>query len=294
MFKNKNFIIFLAVFEAFIFVVMSALIRYMNESFNLPQQLFLRLFGAFLFASLVFYPSIKKIKFLEISKKDWLIYISRSLIYYGLGVTLITYALTHATIALVSFASSLPVMGVFAFIYFRERINIKALPFILISVIGLGMLSKINIANINFNNGLIAAVLSLVAFDTAYLMVRLHNPKYTNKVNTFFMLMFSWIPAFIYLLVKTEPILPKNISLISLTAIILSIILNVINVIIINYIFTKLKAYVAGNLLLLEGVFALIIGAILFNETINLYQFIGATIIIISAIAAGYLEDKTI
>ena len=234
----------------------------------------------------------KNIKLSEISGIEWFIYIARSFIYYGLSVTLITYALLHTTLGIVSFASSLPIMGLLGYLYYKEKFNLKIIPIILLSVFGLALLSKINLSDFKLNSGLIAALGSLLLFDTAFLMVRLHNKKYTNYQNTAIILAFSWIVPLITLLVQHKRLWPAHVSLEAYIGLGISIVLNVANLFFLNYIFSNLKAFVAGNILLLEGVFALIIGYIFFNEGVDLLQMVGVLIILGSTVAVSYMEYK--
>ena len=290
--NKKKLAITVAVVEALLFVILSVSVRLMGKSFSIPQQMFVRLLGASLLCIILFYPKIKNIKLSEISGIEWFIYIARSFIYYGLSVTLITYALLHTTLGIVSFASSLPIMGLLGYLYYKEKFNLKIIPIILLSVFGLALLSKINLSDFKLNSGLIAALGSLLLFDTAFLMVRLHNKKYTNYQNTAIILAFSWIVPLITLLVQHKRLWPSHVSLEAYIGLGISIVLNVANLFFLNYIFSNLKAFVAGNILLLEGVFALIIGYIFFNEGVDLLQMVGVLIILGSTVAVSYMEYK--
>ena len=290
--NKKKLAIIVAVVEALLFVILSVSVRLMGKSFSIPQQMFVRLLGASLLCIILFYPKIKNIKINEITGKEWFIYIARSFIYYGLSVTLITYALLHTTLGIVSFASSLPIMGLLGYLYYKEKFNIKIIPIILLSVVGLALLSKINLSDFKLNSGLIAALGSLLFFDTAFLMVRLHNKKYTNYQNTAIILAFSWLVPLITLLVQHKRLWPAHVSLEAYIGLGISIVLNVANLFFLNYIFSNLKAFVAGNILLLEGVFALIIGYIFFNEGVDLLQMVGVLIILGSTVAVSYMEYK--
>lgn len=290
--NKKKLAIIVAVVEALLFVILSVSVRLMGKSFSIPQQMLVRLLGASLLCIILFYPKIKNIKINEITGKEWFIYIARSFIYYGLSVTLITYALLHTTLGIVSFASSLPIMGLLGYLYYKEKFNIKIIPIILLSVVGLALLSKINLSDFKLNSGLIAALGSLILFDTAFLMVRLHNKKYTNYQNTAIILAFSWLVPLITLLVQHKRLWPAHVSLEAYIGLGISIVLNVANLFFLNYIFSNLKAFVAGNILLLEGVFALIIGYIFFNEGVDLLQMVGVLIILGSTVAVSYIEYR--
>jgi hypothetical protein len=55
-----------------------------------------------------------------------------------------------------------------------------------------------------------------------------------------------------------------------------SVITNIVGMVMINYVFANMKAYVAGNIFLLEGVFALVIGRALYSEVPGARELFGA------------------
>jgi drug/metabolite transporter (DMT)-like permease len=73
---------------------------------------------------------------------------------------------------------------------------------------------------------------------------------------------------------------------------VMSVVLNVAGLIAINYVFANLKAYVAGNLLLLEGVFALIVGFVGYKEVPAISSFFGAAIIMACAYAVSAIDSR--
>jgi len=60
----------------------------------------------------------------------------------------------------------------------------------------------------------------------------------------------------------------------------------------INYVFTNLKAYVAGNILLLEGVWSVIIGLVIYGEPVTMAIAIGALLVVASAVAINKIDDR--
>ena len=288
--KNKKIVILLAGVQAFLFVLMGVWARFMNESFTLSQQVFWRMIIALLSAWLFFGRSLNKKILNSLSSRDWLIYFVRSILYFGAGIMLFTFAVNHTTLGIVSFTSSLPIVGIFGWLMFRERIDGRALPFIFFSIIGLGLLCKIDIKNLQLSTGIITALLAMVAFDISYLMVRYHKAKMTNFQNTTLLLCFGWIVPLIAILVTKERLLPGHFTALSIVGLVLSSIFNVLNLYLLNYIFSNLKGYVAGNVLLLEGVFALIIGFLFYSETVNFLQIIGAVLIIGAAFVISFFE----
>jgi drug/metabolite transporter (DMT)-like permease len=290
--KNKKIAILLAVVQALLFVLMGVWARFMNESFTLSQQVFWRMIIALIIAWVLFGRSLDKKTLQSLSGYDWMIYVVRSILYFGAGIMLFTFAVNHTTLGIVSFSSSLPIVGIFGWIMFRERIDIKALPFILLSIIGLGLLCKIDVKSLHLSAGIITALLSMVAFDISYLMVRYHKAKMTNFQNTTLLLCFAWIAPLVAILLTKGKFIPNHFTTLAVVGLVLSSILNVVNLYLLNYIFSNLKGYVAGNVLLLEGVFALIIGFLFYNESANFMQLLGAIIILATAYVISFFERE--
>ena len=288
--SRKKIAIILAVVQSLLFVLMGVWARFMNDSFTVSQQVFWRMVIAGIFVWFVFGSTFSKKIFNSITPKDWVVYLIRSLLYFGAGVMLITYSVNHTTLGIVSFASSLPFVGLFAWLMFREKLDPRAFPFILLSVFGLALLSKIDMNNFRIDSGLLTAFLSMVAFDISYLMVRYHKTKISNFQNTTLLLTFAWIIPFCFIFFRHENFIPSHISTNAAIGMVLSSIFNVINIYLLNYIFVNLKGYVAGNILLLEGVFALFIGAVFYSENVSALQYLGASLILISAIVISYFE----
>ena len=65
---------------------------------------------------------------------------------------------------------------------------------------------------------------------------------------------------------------------------------NVIGLYAINYVFGNLKAYVVGNILLIEGFFAVIVGYLLYNEPLTLSLLLGGSIIVYCAFIINRIE----
>jgi len=291
MFKNKHKLaVVLAVWQALSFVLMGVWVRMMDGSFSTYQQTFWRFIAAAGLCWLLFGVKFKKETFREIRAKDWFVYVLRSFLNYGVGVVLFTTAVLHADLAQVSFVSALPIVGLLAWLMFKEKLDAQSLPFILLSVVGLVLITGITSSSLHLRLGTIAAIVSTLAFDIAYLMVRYHPKELSNFHNTTLMLSFAWIPPLALLLMSGQSIIPAHISDAAGIGLAASVSLNVTGLYILNFIFSNMKGYVAGNILLLEGVFALILGYIFYNETLSLLALVGAAVIVVCAVALSRIN----
>jgi drug/metabolite transporter (DMT)-like permease len=69
-------------------------------------------------------------------------------------------------------------------------------------------------------------------------------------------------------------------------------VMNVVSLLLLNYTINRLKGYVVGNWLLLEGVFAVIIGLLLYGEVPTAVSLVGAALIVGSALAISLIDAR--
>lgn len=264
----------------------------MEGSFDSFQQTYLRILLAGIVALIVFRKQLSKRLFVSLSKKEWGIYSMRATVSYAVGVAAFTVAIQHADLGVVSFISTLPVLGLLAFMLFRERLSQISLVFIAVSILGLFFLTGADIHNFHLGIGEIASIVALIGFNVGFLLSRLHRKERNNFENTTILLLIGWIPVFAISLILNEALIPHNVSTAAIIGLILSAIFNVVGLYATNYVFTNLKAYVAGNILLLEGIWATVIGAIWYSESITGAVIVGGLLIIASAFAINRIEAK--
>jgi len=221
----------------------------------------------------------------QLSKKDWLVLIFCAFLVYAIGVPLFTVAVLHADLAQVAFISAIPAAGPLAWLLFREKFDLKALLLVAVSIVGLLLVAGLGSQSYRLTFGTIAAIVSMLGFSMSYLMVRYHPKALTNVHNTTLILSFGWVLLLLYMLTARLPIVPTRIDTAALVGLLFSVVLNITGVYVLNHIFKHLKAHVASNILLLEGVFGLAIGYMLYDEKLSVVELLGAALIIISAIA---------
>ncbi len=264
----------------------------MAGSFANWQQVYLRILLAGLMAAVVFRKSFSLDFLRRIEGRDWVVYIVRALLAYVVGVGFFTIAIQNAPLSTVSFISSLPLMGVLGWVLFRQKMRWATLPFIGLSIVGLALLTGLSLKNLHLGWGETAALISLLGFDVGFLMSRYHPKGFSNFQNTTLLLLVAWIPLFLISVGLHEPLIPPHVTAAGWIGLVVSSVLNVAGLYMINYIFGHLKAYVAGNLLLLEGVFALFIGLILYGETPASGALAGAVIILGCAFAISLIDGR--
>jgi len=272
------------------FALMGVWVRMMDDSFATFQQTYLRILVAGIIAMALFRKKFSRRLVASITKREWWIYSLRALISYVLGVASFTVAVQHTNLGIVSFIAALPILGLLAWILFREKLPAKSLLPIGLSIVGLTLVTGINFSNFNFGVGEWAAVICMLGFYIGFLMSRMHDKARSNFENTTILLLIGWIPVFIISLFSHEALLPHSVSAVAVVGLLLASLANIVGLYAINYVFTSLKAYVAGNILLLECVFALILGLVLYGEPVTAGIAFGGLLIVISAIVVNNIN----
>ena len=291
-FKTKAVPMLAAVLLAGLSAFMGVWIRMMEDSFGTWQQVYLRILLAGLIAAVVFRKHVTWAFLRKLKIQDYSIYIIRAIFAYVGGVGFFTIAIGHAQLATVAFITSVPVLGLMAWILFRERVKLATLPFIAFSIVGLVLLTGVSLTNVKLGWGEAAAIISLLGFDIGVLMSRYHRKSFSIYQNTTLLLLIGWIPLLLVSLAHKEPLLVSRVSVGAWVGLAGSAVFNVLILYLIHFVFSHLKAYVAGNLLLLEGVFALIIGAIAYGERLTTEALAGAAIILLSGCIISVIDGR--
>lgn len=289
---KKYFPTIVCLYLALQFSSMAIWARMMRDSFSTGQQVFSRLIFALVLSLILFHKQFSKKIIKNIPSKEWAVYITRAVLYYGIGVMLFTIAVNNSDLGFVSFVSSIPIMGVLGWIFFREKIRPIAILYILISLIGLILLAKISLSDFKIDKNLIVILIMTLAFDISWIMAKAQKLTLNNFQQTTLVFSFAWIIPLIYTIANGENIFPSSISMKALVGLIMSGTLNIAGLYIGNYVYTNLKAYVAGNILLIQGAFSLLLGYIFYSESFSVGQFIGAAIIAICAIIISRIDHK--
>lgn len=262
------------------------------ESFDSFQQSYLRVLGAAIIAYVVFRRFRRKGFVKSLSKREWSIYTTRAFLGYVFGMSIFTIAVNNANLSVVAFISAVPTLGLLAYVLFREKLPAISLPFIVLSIGGVLLLTGVGIGNIQFGIGEIAAIVANIGFSISFLMARMHDKRRNNFENTTLLLALGWIPVFIISVALGESLVPHSLSVSAVVGLLLAAVFNVVNLYGANYVFNNMKAYVAGNILLLETIWASMLGLILYAEPITLMIAAGGMVIIACSLIINKIDNK--
>lgn len=272
---------------------MAIFARYLSVEFPLFTQIYLRIGLALIVSLILFAPKLRLSAVASIGKKDLIVLIVRSFFLYT-GVVLFTEAILYTKIANASLISTLPLMPIFGYVLLREKVSIRTTLFILLGFIGSLFIVFKDITILSIGYGEIMALLSLVAFDFSYVTRKWQSDTLNNYETTSIMFAMGLIFLCIAAGVMGET-LPTATNFNSFIIVILlsSAVFNVVNLYLTNYGFEHVKAAVAGNILVLEVVFAILYGLILFNETPTPKEVVGGLLIVLSVYCVNRSE-KTV
>jgi drug/metabolite transporter (DMT)-like permease len=279
---------------AFVFASMGIFARYLSESFTVLQQTYLRIFTAFILGLAFFYKDIDFRKIRSLSTKEWLILILRSFSLYLIGVTLISKGIIISKYSNVSFIAALPMTSVLGFILLKEKVTRQKIGYIVLGFIGVLLIAVTDYKNIfNWGFGEFLALIASVGFALSYVARKWHSKLLNNKEITVIIFLISSILLFITSIGLGEGMpSTSNFSNFIIIILLISALFNVFNLLLTNYGFQKVDAVLGGNILMLEIVFAVCIGLILYSEIPTLKEALGGVIIAVSAYQMNKLSKN--
>lgn len=265
--------------------------RYLSISFTLFQQIYLRFFLGFIFALIFFRRYIRFNILLKITHKEIVLLFSRAFIYYVLGIVLTTHAILTTKISNVSFVQAMPMTALLGFVLIREKFTFKKGLLILLSFVGVLLISiKMQALAPSFGQGEIIALVSTF-FLSIGMISRKWQPNLLNdKEIATCMLFLGFIFVFIISLLNGEKLPINNWTIVDITALLIGGFLNVGISYSINYGLSRVDAVLSGTIMALEPIIVTILGFILFMEIPVLKELLGGTLIIVSV----YFMNKQI
>jgi len=274
------------------YAFMGVFTRYLALNLSLFQQVYFRLISAVMIGYIIFYKKINLKKFKKISVKEWALLTFRAFTYYLLGTILFNKAILITKISTVSFISSIPMTAILGFIILKEKITSKKILYILLSFIGVVIISVKDPSSILiWGNGEIIAFISAFFCSISIVFRRFQSKILSNIEMTQIIIFLAFIMVLIGSFLAGEGI-PTKLSFTPgvILAIFLGGLFNVLIINFTNYGFEKIKTSIASNILTLEMFFAVIFGFLFYKEIPSTKELIGALLILLSVIQMNKLE----
>ncbi|HSW97671.1 MAG TPA: DMT family transporter, partial [Candidatus Saccharimonadales bacterium] len=185
-----------------------------------------------------------------------------------------------------------PMTAILGFIVLREKVTVQKIAFVLLGFIGVAFIAVKDYSQVFiWGHGEVLALISSIFFALSYITRKWQGSLLNNKEIAVIIFFISTLLLFFTSVIIFHEPLPKS-SVWDVTTILVILgagLFNVINLFLTNYGFQKVDAVLGSNLLMLEVVFAVILGFLFYFEIPNLKECIGGALIVLSA----YWMNKT-
>ncbi len=275
---------------AWVFASMGVFARYLGTEFALFEQTYLRIGLAFFLGILIFAKDLSWKKFRTLPRKDVIVLALRAITLY-IGVVLFTEGVLHTKYANASLIAALPLLPLLGYIFLKERLGARTLLYIGVGFIGTFLIAASDLASFRMGYGEMMAFFSLLAFDLSYVARRWHSEHLSDKESAVFMFGVGALFLFATSMAVGESIpSASDFTPILIGTLVVAALFNVANLYLTNYGFKRVAVGIAGNLIALETVFALVYGAVLFQETLVLRELLGGALVLLSV----YLINRNV
>jgi drug/metabolite transporter (DMT)-like permease len=191
----------------------------------------------------------------------------------------------------VVFIQSIPFAAIFGWLLFKEKFTFKKLFYVLAAFAGVILIAVSDYLSIfNFGKGELFSLISSALFTLSYVARRWQSDDLNDQELAQIFLFLGAIFMFVASIAISEKFPTVNWQLPILAAIFFTAFFNAVNIFLINYGFRRVKAVLAGNILTLEAIFALVLAFIFFRELPTLKELTGGLLIIASVIQMNKLE----
>jgi drug/metabolite transporter (DMT)-like permease len=285
------------VFTAFMYACLSVATKYMDVGMTANIAFATRSFLAFLIGYFVYSFIFKQIdysKYKKINLKFWLIYLFLGFFGYGASIILLSYGVLKTNIFTVaSIYATIPIfVMLLEYLFFKSKLTLLKVCLIALSILGAILCSVTFDQNLDFSFG---AVLVLVGTILSA-MYMIGISRYPGDLNSrelgLILMLFASVFGFASSFILGYNIIYENIlSFYFILGLLIGASFNLVASTLEPWAFQNLRSPVLGSqILLLEVVFALILGYLLFSELPSMYGVFGSIIITVSVFINNYLE----
>lgn len=277
------------VFLAGVYASAGAVIRYLSFHFGLFQQIYLRTFLGLILGFLIF-RKVNYGKLAKISPKEWLLLVGRT-VSNNLAASLWVFATPITKLANIAFIDSLPLTAALSFLFAIERLTMRKAFWVLISFLGVFILSVKNLSDItSFGVGEMFVYISGFFFAFRNISRRWHSKLLNDAEISQIMNSMGMVFLFVVSMIEGESVGIQPMDPFLILMLLAGGFIMFANVFLTNYGFSVVPAVLGNNILNLEGVFAIMIGFVFYGEISTLRELIGGAMIIVSVFQMNKAE----
>lgn len=267
--------------------------RYLSFSLPLFEQIYLRTTIAFLLGFFFFGKNLNWRKLKKISLTEWLLIFLRSAIMFVFGAVLWVKATTLTKLGNLAFIDALPITATLILLFRVEKITFPKVFFIVLSFVGIVMLSVKDYGNLlSFGYGELLVFISGFFFAVRNISRRWHSTLLNDAEITQLMFFFgTLLLIFSSFLFGERPVFSFSAPLI-LLAVLVGGLFNVGNLFFNNYGFARVSAVLGSTLVNLEIVFSMVLGFFFYQEILTLKEFTGGILIVAAVIGMHQLDHE--
>jgi drug/metabolite transporter (DMT)-like permease len=268
------------------YTLLNVSVRMMEVSFSPLTQVYLRIGLGLLLTLLFFSRSIHYHKIKHISRRDWMILLVMGLFGYGLAVIFVTLGVLQTKLLNVAIIGSTTPFFVlfFSVMFLRKRISNLLLFFLLFSFYGVCVIATKSFFPVLTHFGLgelyvllYAAGIGIYVLGRKFLSDKLNNSEIAAVV-----MGFAFITSLVCALVARETFsIASFFNPTAFFGLLLGGILNIIVIKLQNFGYQHLNEVTGSQLLLLENVYAPVIGLVLYQERILPIELIGTLTVLV-------------
>lgn len=284
--KSERFKGFFAIILVALFsVLIGVFTRYLNSYYTLFQQIYLRIFIAFILGFFIFGKSLHFEKLRKLSHKEWLLLLTRAAAGFAVGAPLWVAGFASAKLSNASFIDSIPMTAVMGFILLREKITVRKIFFLIMAFTGVVIISVPDLMQIaEWGKGELLIFISAIFFSFRSITRKFHSTLLNDQEIAQMLHFLGFSIVFLLSLVFREGLPLSEWRWQILAATILAALLNVGIMYFMNYGYARIEASLAANTSQLESAFGIALGFILYQEIPTVKTLIGGILIVASVI----------
>lgn len=231
-------------------------------------------------------------KLFKITVKEWFLIFSRIIAIFLLASPLWVAGANIAKLANVGFIDSLPLTATFSLVLGLEKFTTKKVIFLLLSFLGVVILSIKDFGNlISIGMGEYLVLISGFFFAYRNFSRTWHSKLLNDAEITQLMMVFGFIIVLITSIVAGEKLTFFNLRWDIIFILIIGGFIMIANIFLSNYGFGRISPVFGNNILNMEAVFAFIFGYIFYGEIMSVRELLGGILIMISVVKMNQLKN---